>query len=426
MKIETLALHGGRITDQTTFSHAAPVHRTSAYMFRDTEHAANLFALKELGNIYTRIGNPTQDILEQRVAQMEGGAAALALGSGTSAIFYTMINICAQGDEIVAANNLYGGTYIQFDSILPQLGIKVHFVDPTDPENFRKAINTKTRAVFCETIGNPALNVADLEAIADIAHDNNLPLIVDSTFTPPCMLRPIDHGADIVIHSLTKWMGGHGTGIGGIVIDAAKFDWTDPKFTLYNEPDSSYHGLRYAHDLGDLNPVAFILRMRLVPLRNLGACISPDNCWIFLQGIETLTLRMERHCANASEIADFLSNHELVDWVYYPGLAGSPGSDQAAKYLKNGFGGMVTFGIKGGLAAGQKFIDGLKLLSHVANVGDAKSLAIHPASTTHSQLSPEQLQESGIQESMVRLSIGIEHIDDIREDIDQALRQAAQ
>lgn len=426
MKIETLALHGGRNTDQTTFSHAAPVHRTSAYMFRDTEHAANLFALKELGNIYTRIGNPTQDILEQRVAQMEGGAAALALGSGTSAIFYTMINICAQGNEIVAANNLYGGTYIQFDSILPQLGIKVHFVDPTDPENFRKAINTKTRAVFCETIGNPALNVADLEAIADIAHDNNLPLIVDSTFTPPCMLRPIDHGADIVIHSLTKWMGGHGTGIGGIVIDAAKFDWTDPKFTLYNEPDSSYHGLRYAHDLGDLNPVAFILRMRLVPLRNLGACISPDNCWIFLQGIETLALRMERHCANASEIADFLSNHELVDWVYYPGLAGSPGSDQAAKYLKNGFGGMVTFGIKGGLAAGQKFIDGLKLLSHVANVGDAKSLAIHPASTTHSQLSPEQLQESGIQESMVRLSIGIEHIDDIREDIDQALRQAAQ
>ena len=426
MKIETLALHGGRILDPTTHSHATPIYRTSAYMFRDTEHAANLFALKELGNIYSRIGNPTQDVLEQRVAQMEGGAAALALGSGTSAIFYTIINICAQGDEVVAANNLYGGTYIQFDSILPQLGIKVRLVDPSDPENFARAINGKTRAVFCETIGNPALNVADLEAIAQIAHDNNLPLIVDSTFTPPCLLRPIDHGADIVIHSLTKWMGGHGAGIGGIVVDSAKFDWTDPKFTLYNEPDNSYHGLRYAHDLGDLNPVAFILRMRLVPLRNLGACISPDNSWIFLQGIETLSLRMERHCSNASDVADFLNNHELVDWVYYPGLEGSPGSEQAAKYLKNGFGGMVTFGIKGGLEAGQKFIDGLKILSHVANVGDAKSLAIHPASTTHSQLSAEQLKEAGIQESMVRLSIGIEHIDDIKSDIDQSLKQAAQ
>ena len=426
MKIETLALHGGRILDPTTHSHATPIYRTSAYMFRDTEHAANLFALKELGNIYSRIGNPTQDVLEQRVAQMEGGAAALALGSGTSAIFYTIINICAQGDEVVAANNLYGGTYVQFDSILPQLGIKVRLVDPSDPENFARAINGKTRAVFCETIGNPALNVADLEAIAKIAHDNNLPLIVDSTFTPPCLLRPIDHGADIVIHSLTKWMGGHGAGIGGIVVDSAKFDWTDPKFTLYNEPDNSYHGLRYAHDLGDLNPVAFILRMRLVPLRNLGACISPDNSWIFLQGIETLSLRMERHCSNAAEVAAFLNNHELVDWVYYPGIEGSPGSEQATKYLKNGFGGMVTFGIKGGLEAGQKFIDGLKLLSHVANVGDAKSLAIHPASTTHSQLSAEQLKEAGIQESMVRLSIGIEHIDDIKSDIDQSLKQAAQ
>lgn len=426
MKLETLALHGGRILDPTTNSHATPIYRTSAYMFRDTEHAANLFALKELGNIYSRLGNPTQDVLEQRVAQMEGGAAALALGSGTSAIFYTIINICAQGDEVVAANNLYGGTYVQFDSILPQLGIKVRLVDPSDPDNFARAINGKTRAVFCETIGNPALNVADLEAIAKIAHDNNLPLIVDSTFTPPCLLRPIDHGADIVIHSLTKWMGGHGAGIGGIVVDSAKFDWTDPKFTLYNEPDDSYHGLRYAHDLGDLNPVAFILRMRLVPLRNLGACISPDNSWIFLQGIETLSLRMERHCSNAAEVAEFLNNHELVDWVYYPGLEGSPASEQATKYLKNGFGGMVTFGIKGGLEAGQKFIDGLKILSHVANVGDAKSLAIHPASTTHSQLSAEQLKEAGIQESMVRLSIGIEHIDDIKGDIDQSLKQAAQ
>ena len=425
MKLETLALHGGALIDATTHAHAAPLYRTSAYLFRDTEHAANLFALKELGNIYTRLGNPTQDILEQRVALMEGGAAALALASGTSAIFYAIINTCAQGDEIVAANNLYGGTYIQFDSILPQLGIKVRFVDPADPGNFSRAINERTRAVFCETIGNPALNVADLEAIANIAHDHRLPLVVDSTFTPPCLLRPIDHGADIVIHSLTKWMGGHGTGIGGIVVDAGKFDWTDPKFTLYNEPDASYHGLRYAHDLGELNPVAFILRMRLVPLRNLGACISPDNCWIFLQGIETLALRMQRHCENAADVADFLNHHERVDWVYYPGLAGSPGSDQAAKYLKNGFGGMVTFGIKGGLEAGRKFIDSLKLLSHVANVGDAKSLAIHPATTTHSQLSADQLREAGVQESLVRLSVGIEHIDDIKSDIDQALRLTA-
>ncbi|MBE0584108.1 MAG: aminotransferase class I/II-fold pyridoxal phosphate-dependent enzyme, partial [Desulfofustis sp.] len=285
MKFETLALHGGQTIDQDTLSRAVPVYRTSAYLFKSTEHAANLFALKELGNIYTRIGNPTQAVLEQRVAQLEGGAAALALASGTSAIFYTIINICAQGDEIIAANNLYGGTYIQFDSILPQLGITVKFVDPDDPQNFQLAITEKTRGIFCETIGNPTLSVVDFEAIAAIARANNLPLIVDSTFTPPCLLRTIEHGADVVIHSLTKWMGGHGTGIGGIVIDAGRFDWTDPKFTLYNEPDSSYHGLRYAHDLGDLNPVAFALRMRLVPLRNLGAAISPDNCWIFLQGI---------------------------------------------------------------------------------------------------------------------------------------------
>jgi O-acetylhomoserine (thiol)-lyase len=279
MKFETIALHGGQTIDQDTLSRAVPVYRTSSYVFKNTEHAANLFALKELGNIYTRIGNPTQDVLEQRVAQLEGGAASLALASGTSAIFYTIINICAQGDEVVAANNLYGGTYIQFDSILPQLGIKVVFVDPEDPQNFAAAITDKTRAIFCETIGNPALNVVDFEAISAIAKSHNLPLIVDSTFTPPCLFKPIDHGADVVVHSLTKWMSGHGTAIGGIVVDAGRFNWTDPKFSLYNEPDSSYHGLRYAHDLGDFNPVAFILRMRLVPLRNLGASISPDNCW---------------------------------------------------------------------------------------------------------------------------------------------------
>ena len=425
MKFETIALHGGQTIDQATLSRAVPIYRTSSYVFKSTEHAANLFALKELGNIYTRIGNPTQDILEQRVAQLEGGAAALALASGTSAIFYAIINICAQGDEIISANNLYGGTYIQFDSILPQLGINVKFVDPEDPQNYARAINEKTRAIFIETIGNPTLHVADFEAIAKIASDHNLPLVVDATFTTPYLLKPIDHGADVVIHSLTKWMGGHGTGIGGIVVDAGKFDWTDPKFKLYNEPDDSYHGLRYAHDLGDFNPVAFALRMRLVPLRNLGAAISPDNCWIFLQGIETLGLRMERHCSNAQAVADFLNSHNGVDWVYYPGLKGAPGHENAVRYLQNGFGGMVAFGIKGGHETGRQFIEELQLVSHLANVGDAKTLAIHPASTTHSQLSAEQLAESGISDAMVRLSIGIEHIDDIIADIEQALQKAA-
>lgn len=425
MKFETLALHAGQTIDQDTLSRGVPLYRTAAYMFKNTEHAANLFALKELGNIYTRIGNPTQDTLEQRMAQLEGGAAALALASGTSAIFYTIINICQQGDEVVAANNLYGGTYVQFESILPQFGIKVRLVDPSDPENFAAAINEKTRAVYCETLGNPSLNMTDIEAVAKIAGNHNLPLIVDSTFTPPCLLKPIDYGANIVIHSLTKWIGGHGTSIGGIVIDGANFDWKDPKFKLFNEPDPSYHGLRYAHDLGDLNPVAFALRMRLVPLRNLGASISPDNCWAFLQGIETLSLRMERHCDNAVAVTKYLNKQSGIEWVHYPALDGSPGNELASKYLKNGCGGMVSFCLKGGLEAGKTFIDNLQLVSHLANVGDAKSLAIHPASTTHSQLSAEQLAESGIEQGMVRLSVGIEHIDDIIADIDQALSKTA-
>jgi O-acetylhomoserine (thiol)-lyase len=424
MKFETIAVHAGQNIDQDTRSRAVPIYRTAAYTFKNTEHAANLFALKELGNIYTRIGNPTQDVLEQRMAKLEGGAAALALASGTSAIFYTIINICAHGDEVVAANNLYGGTYTQFDTILPQLGIKVRFVDPANPDNFKAAINEKTRVIYCETLGNPSLGMTDLDALAAIAKEHHLPLVVDSTFTPPCLLRPINHGADIVIHSLTKWIGGHGTAIGGIAIDAGTFDWQDPKFSLYNEPDPSYHGLRYAHDLGDLNPVAFALRMRLVPLRNLGASISPDNCWSFLQGIETLSLRMNKHNENAMQIAQYLHSHEGVNWVYYPGLSNSPGHKTAAKYLKNGFGGMITFGIKGGLQAGKTFIDALQLVSHLANVGDTKSLAIHPASTTHSQLSPQQLKEADIDEGMVRLSVGIEHIDDIIEDLSQALQKA--
>jgi O-acetylhomoserine (thiol)-lyase len=425
MKFETLALHAGHTVEPGSCSRGVPVHRTAAYLFKNTEHAANLFALRELGNIYTRIGNPTQDVLEQRMAQLEGGAAALALASGTSAIFYTIINICAHGDEVVAAHNLYGGTYTQFDTILPQLGIKVHLVDISDLGAVRGAINDRTRLIYCETLGNPALNMTDLEALAKIAQEHHLPLAVDSTFTPPSMLRPLEHGANMVIHSLTKWIGGHGVGIGGIVIDGANFDWKDPKFTLYNQPDPSYHGLRYAHDLGDLGPLAFILRMRLVPLRNLGACISPDNCWAFLQGIETLSLRMARHSDNGLAVANHLNRHQGVAWVHYPGLAGSPGHELAAKYLQNGFGGMIAFGIKGGLSAGRKFIDSLQLISHLANVGDAKSLAIHPASTTHSQLNEEQLRLGGIDQGMIRLSIGIEHISDILADIDQALAKAA-
>jgi len=422
-KFETQCLHAGQEPDPTTTARGVPIYRTSSYVFNSTEHAANLFALKELGNIYTRIMNPTQDVLEQRVAALEGGAAALALSSGTSAVYYAIINICAAGDEIVSASNLYGGTYTMFESILPQFGINVKFADSRDPESFARAITEKTRAIFIETIGNPVLEFTDIRAVSEIARSLNLPLIVDATFTTPYLLKSIEHGADIVVNSLTKWMGGHGTGIGGIVIDSGTFDWQDPKFKLFNEPDSSYHDIRFAHDLGDMNPIAFILRMRLVPLRNLGACISPDNAWMFLQGLETLPLRMQRHCENAAEVARFLKEHSQVKWVRYPGLADDPTYPVASKYLKNGFGGMVVFGIKGGLAAGQKFVDSLKLFSHLANVGDAKSLVVHPASTTHSQLSEEQQKAGGLTPDMVRLSIGLEHIGDIKNDLEQAFAQ---
>lgn len=420
-RFETLALHAGQQPDPTTLSRGVPVYRTSSYLFKNTEHAANLFALKELGNIYTRLGNPTQDILEQRVAALEGGAAALAVASGTAAIYYSIINICSAGDEIVAANNLYGGTYTMFDTILPQFGIRVNLVDPTKPHHFESAITEKTKALYTETIGNPVLQFTDIEAVAKIARKHHLPLIVDSTFTTPYLLKPLKHGADIVVHSLTKWLGGHGAGIGGIVVDSGKFDWTDSKFNLFNEPDESYHGIRYAHDLGDLNPLAFIMRMRLVPLRNLGACISPDNAWIFLQGIETLPLRMERHCRNAVQIAKYLKEHPKVAWVRYPGLEDDPAYPVAGKYLKNGFGGMVVFGVKGGAQAGEKFIDNVKLFSHLANVGDAKSLALHPASTSHSQLSEEQQRASGLTPELVRLSIGLENVNDLIDDIESAL-----
>ena len=421
-RFETLALHAGQTVDATQ-SRGVPVYRTSSYLFKSTEHAANLFALKELGNIYTRLMNPTTDILEQRVTQLEGGAASVALASGTAAIFYAIITLAEAGDEIVSANNLYGGTYTQFDAILPKLGITVKFVDPKDPANFERAITPKTRALFIETIGNPVLDYTDVKAIAEVAHRNGLPLIVDATFTTPYLLKTIDLGADIVINSLTKWLGGHGSGIGGIITDAGRFNWKAGRHPLFTEPDNNYHGLRWAIDLPEpLAPIAFALRVRTVPLRNLGACISPDNSWIFLQGLETLPVRMARHSENALKVAEHLAQHPEVAWVRYPGLKNDPSYPGASRDLKNGFGGMVVFGVKGGYDAAVKIIDTIKLFSHLANVGDAKSLILHPASTSHSQLTQEQQLQSGLSPDLIRLSIGLEHPDDLIEALDEALQ----
>jgi O-acetylhomoserine (thiol)-lyase len=421
-RFETLALHAGQVPD-ATLSRGVPVYRTSSYLFKNTEHAANLFALKELGNIYTRLMNPTTDILEQRITQLEGGAASVALASGTAAIFYAIITLAQAGDEIVSANNLYGGTYTQFDAILPQFGITTRFVDPNDPKNFEKAITEKTRAIFIETIGNPVLDFTDVAAVAAVAHKHGLPLIVDATFTTPYLLRTIEHGADIVVNSLTKWLGGHGSGIGGIVTDSGKFNWkNNPRFPLLNNPDPNYHGLKWAHDLpAPLAPIAFALRVRTVPLRNLGAAISPDNSWIFLQGVESLPVRMARHSENALKVAEFLKKHPKVTWVRYPGLKDDPTYAKASRYLKDGFGGMVVFGVKGGYDAAVKIIDNIKLFSHLANVGDAKSLILHPASTSHSQLTEEQQTSSGLTRDLIRLSVGLEHIDDITGALEDAL-----
>lgn len=427
MKFETLCLHGGYQPEPTTLARAVPVYRTSSYQFRNTEHAANLFALKELGNIYSRLMNPTTDVLEKRVALLEGAPepAGLGLASGTSGVFYSIINLAQAGDNIISARNLYGGTYTQFNDILPTLGITVKFVDSNDPKNFARAIDGKTRALFCETVSNPALEITDLEAVARIAHEAGLPLVVDSTFSTPYLTQPIQFGADIVVHSLTKWFGGHGAGIGGVVVDSARFNWEAGKHSLYTVPDTSYHGLRWGLDLPDpLRPLAYILRMRTVPLRNLGACISPDNAWFFLQGIETLPMRMERHCENALAVAKHLKAHPKVEWVRFPGLPDDPMFQLNKKYLKGKGGAMVVFGIKGGAAAGSRFIDRLQMFSHLANVGDARSLAIHPATTTHSQLSEEAQRAGGITPELVRLSVGLEHIDDILADIDQALAKA--
>ncbi len=420
-RFETIGLHAGQEPDAETLSRGIPVHRTSSYVFKNTRHAADLFALKEMGNIYTRIMNPTQDMLEKRVAALEGGAAALAMASGTSAIFNAIINLARAGDEIVSANNLYGGTYTMFDAILPQFEIKTKFVHHDRPDEIHAAMTPKTRALFVETIGNPALEVADLKQLATLAHEHGVPLIVDATFTTPWLLRPFEHDADIVVHSLTKWLGGHGAAIGGIAVDSGRFDWTDERFALFNEPDPNYHGMRWAHDLGDLQALAYILRMRTVPLRNLGAAISPDNAWIFMQGIETLPLRMARHCENALAVATYLQKPPAVVWVRYPGLPDDPAYPVASRYLKRGFGGMVVFGIRGGYDAAVKFIDNVNLFSHLANVGDARSLVLHPASTSHAQLSEEQQQAGGLSADLIRLSIGLEHIDDIIEALDAAL-----
>jgi O-acetylhomoserine (thiol)-lyase len=420
-RFETLALHAGQSLDATQ-SRGIPVYRTSSYVFKNTEHAANLFALKELGNIYTRIMNPTTDILEQRVTQLEGGAGSVALSSGTAAVFYAIITLAQLGDEIVSANNLYGGTYTQFEAILPKFGINVKFVDPKEPTNFERAITDKTRAIFIETIGNPVLDFTDVRAIAELAHRRGLPLIVDGTFTTPYLLRTIELGADIVVQSLTKWLGGHGAGIGGIVTDAGKFNWKSGRHPLFTDPDDNYHGLRWALDLPEpLAPIAFALRLRTVPLRNLGAAIAPDNSWIFLQGIETLPVRMVKHSENALKVAEHLKKHLKVSWVRYPGLRDDPTYPVASQYLKKGFGGMVVFGVKGGYESAVKIIDSIQLFSHLANVGDAKSLILHPASTSHSQLSAAQQLESGLSPDLIRLSIGLEHPDDLIEALDEAL-----
>lgn len=424
MKFETICLHGGYNVEPTTLSRAVPVYRTASYQFNNTEHAAKLFALQELGNIYSRLMNPTNDVLEKRVALLEGAheMAGLSLASGTSGVFYAIINLAQTGDNIVSARNLYGGTYTQFNDILPKFGINVKFVDSNDPEAFANAIDDKTRAVFCETVSNPALEITDLDKVSAIAKANGIPVIVDATFSTPYLTQPLTYGCDIIVHSLTKWFGGHGTGIGGVVIDSGRFNWSAGKHPLYDEPDTSYHGLRWGHDLPEmLAPLAYILRMRTVPLRNLGACISPDNSWMFLQGIETLPLRMDRHCENALKVAEHLQNHDSVNWVRFPGLKGDPMNELNDKYLKGKGGSMVVFGIEGGREAGEKFINKLELCSHLANVGDAKSLAIHPASTTHSQLNEEQQCDGGITPELVRLSVGIENIEDILADLDQAL-----
>jgi len=422
LNFDTLALHAGQSPDSATLSRAVPIYQTSSYVFKNSEHAANLFGLKEFGNIYTRIMNPTSDVLEQRLAQLDGGVGALAVASGQAAITYAILNITQAGQNIVSASYLYGGTYNLFHYTLPKLGIKVKFVDSSDPENVRRAIDENTRLVYTESVGNPKNNVDDFEAIAKVAHDAGIPFVVDNTVTTPYLFKPIEHGADIVVYSLTKFIGGHGTSIGGAVVDGGTFPWNNGKFPEFTEPDPSYHGLKYWEALGNLS---YILKMRVTLLRDMGAPISPFNSFLFLQGLETLHVRMPRHVENARKVAEWLEKHPLVSWVNYPGLPSHKDYARAQKYLPKGAGAIIGFGIKGGMAAGTKFIDNVKLLSHLANIGDAKSLVIHPASTTHQQLSAEEQLSTGVTADFIRLSVGIEDAGDIIADIDQAL-QASQ
>ena len=415
---ETLTLHAGQTPDPTTLSRAVPLYQTTSYVFKSSEHAANLFGLKEFGNIYTRLMNPTTDVLEQRLAALDGGVAALAVASGQAAITYAVLNIAKAGDNIISTNYLYGGTYNLFHYTLPRLGITVKFVDTSIPENIRAAIDENTRLVYSESVGNPKNNVDDFEAIAAIAHAAGLPYVVDNTVTTPFLFKPLEHGADIVVYSLTKFIGGHGTSIGGAVVDGGKFPWNNGKFPEFTEPDPSYHGLKYWDALG---AISYIIKMRVSLLRDMGACISPYNSLQIIQGLETLHVRMARHVENARTVARWLESHPSVAWVNYPGLASHKDHDRALKYLPKGEGAIIGFGIKGGMEAGKKFIDNVKLLSHLANIGDAKSLVIHPASTTHQQLTAEEQIASGVTADFIRLSIGIEGVADIIADIEQAL-----
>lgn len=426
-RLETIALHTGQeIPDPATQARAVPIYQTTSYVFKSTEHAANLFALKEFGNIYTRLMNPTTDVFEKRIAAIEGGTGALGVASGQAAETLALLAITQVGDEIVSANNLYGGTYQLFHYTFPKLGRKVKFVDSKKPEEIKKAITPKTRAIYAETIGNPKLDVPDFEVIAKIAHDAGIPFIVDNTVGVG-IVKPFEHGADIIVSSATKYIGGHGTSLGGVIVDSGKFKWNGGKFPEFTDPDPSYHGLKYWDTFGNfpgLGNVAFIIKVRVQLLRDIGAALSPFNAFEFIQGLETLPLRIRKHSDNALEVAKFLQNHPFVSWVNYPGLPDSPNHRIASKYLKNHYGGIVGFGIKGGYEAGKKFINSVKLFSHLANIGDAKSLVIHPASTTHQQLTPKEQEETGVTQDYIRLSIGIEDVNDIKEDIDQALKAA--
>lgn len=420
---DTIALHGGQVPDPTTNARAVPIYQTTSFVFNDAQHAANLFALAEPGNIYTRIMNPTWDVLEQRVAQLEGGIAACALASGQAAVAYSLMNVCRAGDNVIAEPQLYGGTYNLFAHTLPQFGIEVRFADQDDPSSVARLADENTRAVFVESLGNPSLDVIDLDAWAEAAHAAGLPLIVDNTVATPILCRPFEHGADIVVHSLTKFIGGHGTSIGGVIVDSGNFDWVanSGRFPGLTAPDPSYHGVVWSDALG---PAAYIGRVRTVLLRNIGAALSPFNAFLILQGIETLHLRMERHCSNALAIAKHLEAHPEVEWVDYPGLSSSKYHELAGRMLDGGYGAILTFGIRGGRDSGQAFISNLELFSHLANIGDAKSLAIHPATTTHSQLNDEELSLAGVRPETVRLSVGIESVEDLIKDLDQAIAKA--